>query len=111
VQDKGAWKKRYKYELYELFNEPYIIKHIKIDRLNWTGHIVRTENSRTVKEVFDTRPEGTRKIGRPKLRWEFGVIQDIRALGVKNWRNAAMDREDWKMILKKARVHTGLSSQ
>jgi hypothetical protein len=35
------------------------------------------ENSRTVKKVFDTRRERTRKIRRPKLRWEDGVIQDI----------------------------------
>jgi hypothetical protein len=39
------------------------------------------------------------------------VIQDIRVLGVKNWRNAAMDREDWRKLLKKARAYTGLSSQ
>jgi hypothetical protein len=42
---------------------------------------------------------------------EDGVIQDIRVLGVKNWRNVAMDREDWRKLLKKARAHTGLSSQ
>jgi hypothetical protein len=36
-----------------------------------------------VKKVFDTRPEGTRKIGRPELRLETGLIHDIRALGVK----------------------------
>jgi hypothetical protein len=75
-------RKRYNYELYKLFNEPDIIKHIKINRLSWVGHIIRMENSRTVKKVFDTRPEGTRKIRRPKLRWEDGLIQDIRALGV-----------------------------
>jgi hypothetical protein len=69
------------------------------------------ENSGTVKKVFDTRPEGTRKIGRPKLRWEDGVIQDITALGVKNWRNVAVDREDWRKLLKKDRAHTGLSSR
>jgi hypothetical protein len=43
------------------------------------------ENSRTVKKVFDTRREGTRKIGRPKLRGEVGVIQDIRTLGARIW--------------------------
>jgi hypothetical protein len=64
------------------------------------------ENSRTVK-VFDTRSEGTRKIGRPKLRWEDGVIQDIRALGVKNWRNVAMKREDWRKLPKKVRSTQG----
>jgi hypothetical protein len=55
-----------------------------------------------------TRPQGTRKIGRPKLIWEDGVIQYIRALGVKNWRIVAMNREDWQKLLKKARVRTEL---
>jgi hypothetical protein len=40
----------------------------------------------TVKMMSDTRPEGTRKIGRPKLRWEDGVIQVSKALGSRNWR-------------------------
>jgi hypothetical protein len=61
--------------------------------------------------VYDIRPEITRKIGRPRFRQEDGVIQDIRALGVKNWRNVAMNREDSWKLLKKARLHTGLSSQ
>jgi hypothetical protein len=33
-------------------------------------------NSRTVKKVFNTKPIGIRKTGRPKLRWEDDVIQD-----------------------------------
>jgi hypothetical protein len=33
------------------------------------------QNSRIVKKVFNTRPEGTRIIGRPELRWEDGVIR------------------------------------
>jgi hypothetical protein len=36
------------------------------------------------------------------LRWEDGVTQDIRALGVKNWRNVAVNRKDWRKLLKKA---------
>jgi hypothetical protein len=112
VQDKGTWRKRYFHELlYKIFNEPDIIKHIHINRLSWAGHIIRMENSGTVKKVFDTRPERTRKTGNPALRWEDGVIQDIRGLGVKNRRNVAMDREDGRKLLKKARAHTGLSSQ
>jgi hypothetical protein len=45
------------------------------------------DNNRTVKKLFNTRPEGTRKTGRPKLRWEDDVTQDIMALGVKNWKH------------------------
>jgi hypothetical protein len=68
------------------------------------------ENSRAVKKVPDTRPEGTRETGWPKLRWEDGVLQDIRALGMKNSRNVAMNKE-YCLTLLTARVHTGLSSQ
>jgi hypothetical protein len=35
------------------------------------------DNNRTVKKAFNTKPIRIRKIGRPKLRWEDDVIQDI----------------------------------
>jgi hypothetical protein len=68
-----------------LFNQPNIVKYIKINTLSWTGHVIRMDNNRTVKKVFNTKPTGIRKIGWPKLRWEDDVIQDIKTLGVKNW--------------------------
>jgi hypothetical protein len=34
----------------------------------------------------------------------------IRLLGERNWKNLALNREEWRMLLKKARAHTGLSS-
>jgi hypothetical protein len=68
-------------------------------------------NNRTVKKVFNTKPIGIRKIGRTKLRWEDNVILDIKNLGVKNWRNIAMENESWEKVLRKARAHVGLSSQ
>jgi hypothetical protein len=94
-----------------LFNEPDIVKYIKINRLGWAGHVIRMDNNRTVKKVYNTKPIRIRKIGRPKLRWEDDVIQDIRTLGVKNWRNIAMEKESWQKLLRKARAHVGLSSQ
>jgi hypothetical protein len=39
------------------------------------------------------------------------LIQDIRALGARIWGNVVMDTENWLKLLKKYRVHTGLSSQ
>jgi hypothetical protein len=39
---------------------------------------------RTVKEVFNTTPLGIRKIVRPKLRWEYDVIQDVKILGLRS---------------------------
>jgi hypothetical protein len=60
-----------------LFNEPDIVRYIKISRLGWAGHVIHMDNSRTVKKVFNTKPIGIRKTGGPKLRWEDDVIQDL----------------------------------
>jgi hypothetical protein len=78
VQEKGVRKKRYNHGLYELFNEPDIVKYIKINRLGWVGLVISINKNRTVKKAFNTKPIGIRKTGRPKLRWEDDVIQDIR---------------------------------
>jgi len=40
--------------------------------------------------------------GRPKLRWEDGVMEDARKFGERNWRNAARNRDSWRKLLKKA---------
>jgi hypothetical protein len=69
VQGNGVWRIIYNHELYDLFNEPDIVKYIKINRLGWTGHVIRMDNNRTVKNVFNTKRIGIWKIGRPKLRW------------------------------------------
>jgi hypothetical protein len=32
--------------------------------------VIRMDNNRTVKKVFNTKPIGVRKTGRPKVRWK-----------------------------------------
>jgi hypothetical protein len=68
-------------------------------------------NDRTLKRKFNTKPDGVRRVGRPKFRWEDGVDQDMRILEVKNLRKVALDRDEWAKLLKKTRAHQGLSSQ
>jgi hypothetical protein len=48
-------------------------------------------HTRTLKEIFNTKPDRARSVGIPKLRWEDGVVQDMRILGVKNWRKVALE--------------------
>jgi hypothetical protein len=62
-------------------------------------------------KIFNTKPGGARSAGRLKLRWEDGVDQDMRILGVKNWKKVDLSRDEWAQLLKKARAHQGLSSQ
>jgi hypothetical protein len=70
-------------------------------------HLVR----RTLKKIFNTKPDGARSAGIPKLRWEDCVDQDMRILWVKNWKKVALNRDEWAQLLKKAKDHQGLSSQ
>jgi len=75
-QENGIWRKRYNYELYEMFNDSNIVVHIKVKRLAWAGHLMCVSDERTLKKIFNTKPDGTRSVGRPNLRWEDGVAQD-----------------------------------
>jgi hypothetical protein len=110
VLKNGKWRRRYTKELYLLFEEPDVVKCIKLNRLRWCGH-VRMNPQRTAQKIFNFKPFESRKIGRPKLRWEVGVLQDTMSLDVKNWRNMATRREEWQGLLWKAKAHSGLSSQ
>ena len=83
---------------------------IKIQRLHWAGHVLRA-NDRMINKVFHAKPEGTRKVGRPKLRWEDGVREDVKTIGIRNWRSSALNREEWRKLLQKAKAHRGLSRQ
>jgi hypothetical protein len=66
------------------------------------------DSQRIVQKIFNSKLYGSRKIGRPKLRWEDGVLQDIWALDVRNWRDMVMRREEWQRLLWKAKAHPGL---
>jgi hypothetical protein len=63
-------------------NDSNIVNYIKAKSLAWAGHLIRMSNERTLKKILNTNPEGTRSVGRPKLQWEDGVVQDTQILGV-----------------------------
>ena len=72
---------------------------------------MRMNNDRTIKKIFSTKPDGVRRVGRPKRRWEDGVDQNMRILEVKNWKRVALNRDEWTKLLKKVRAYHRLSSQ
>ena len=37
--------------------------------LKWLGNLIILNKNRVVKKIFDNKPEGRRKTGRPSLRW------------------------------------------
>ncbi|GFV01151.1 uncharacterized protein TNCV_1010721 [Trichonephila clavipes] len=68
------------------------------------------DENRTTKKVFNAQPIGTRRKGRPNLRWIDDLEKDLLILRTKNWRTLARRRLAWKRLLEKARAHPGLLS-
>ena len=91
--------------IFELYGEIDLTKRIKIQRLRWLGHIARMDTSAPVRKVFDSEPGGgSRRRGRPNLRWKDQVLSDAAAFGISNWRQKAVNREEWCSILTEAKT-------
>jgi hypothetical protein len=61
-----------------------IIAFIKVGRLKWAGHVIRMDQQQPAKTILNAKLEGTRRRGRPKLRWEDREDKDVKALGERN---------------------------
>jgi len=76
--------------------------------LRWLGHVERMSEERVVKKLYQNTAEGSRSVGRPRLRWMDDAREDLRRMGVTNWRICAHRRDDWKIVAKEAKVLQGL---
>ncbi|GKE33156.1 hypothetical protein Tco_1452478, partial [Tanacetum coccineum] len=57
-----------------------IINKMREGRLRWFGHVKRRPQSVLVRRVEVMVVEGSRRRGRPKLRWEDRLKQDMKGL-------------------------------
>ena len=78
VKELHTKEQERKYSIRVEFNCINCSQNNDLRRLSWAGHLVRMNNDRTVKKIFHTKPDGARSVGRPKLRWEDGVDQDMK---------------------------------
>ena len=70
--------------------------------LLWAGHVVRMETDDPVRKVFLGRPQGQRRRGRPKLRWQDGVEASAIKAGTRDWQTMAQDRERFRIFVSQA---------
>ena len=78
-----------------------IVTVIRLNRLRWAGHVARTQESNLIKRIYAVEPVGSRKRGRPKLRWTDGITEDARKIGAVNWKTQAQNRAEWRRKLEK----------
>jgi hypothetical protein len=48
------------------------------------------------------KPEDTRRVGKPKLKWFESVEGDLNYVGVRHWRRKSRDRDEWRTIWEEA---------
>ncbi|KAJ4430336.1 hypothetical protein ANN_22552 [Periplaneta americana] len=61
-----------------------LVRKIKINRLRWVGHVAQMEPNNPV------------------------MRRDLKIMGVRNWKNKAIDRNQWEDILKQTKTRPGL---
>jgi hypothetical protein len=87
-EEDGSWRKLHNDELDGLYSSPNIVRLIKSRRMRWAGHVARMGEERGVYRVLTGRPEGKRKMGRPRRMWEDNIKVDLlREIGIDgtNW--------------------------
>jgi hypothetical protein len=78
------------------------VKFCKLSRLRWAGHVISQDDDDLSRRVLLGEPGGKDPRGRPRLRWEDGVEEDIARLKCRNWKIVALNLEGWKKFLKEA---------
>jgi hypothetical protein len=59
----------------------------------WPGHVLRQDDDGSSRRVLLSESGGKRPRGRPMLRWEDGLEEDVTRLGCRNWKIVALNRE------------------
>ena len=55
-------------------------------------------------DVFDAGICGSRRRGRPCIRWKDQIEEALSSIGVTNWRRGARSRDAWKDVLRQAEI-------
>ena len=88
----GRHRIRSNQELRDLYN----VHHIKAKRLQWMGHVMRSDDKSILKEIWNGKPSGKRPLGRPRLRWRDQVYRELNVLGNYDVDGATQDRIVWR---------------
>jgi hypothetical protein len=93
----GEWRKLHNEELHDLYSSPSIIRIMKERRMRWAGHVARMWERRNAYRLLVGKPEGRRRLGRPRRRWLDSIRMDLVEVGWSDvdWIGLAQDRGRW----------------
>jgi hypothetical protein len=98
---REEWRKMHYGELHNLCSSSDIVRQIKSRRMRWAGHVARMGEHRNVYRVLVGKPGGKKPLGRPRRRWEDGIIMDLGEIGLRGveWIHLAQDRDRWRAVV------------
>ena len=70
----GQWRRLHNEKIITSGN---VIRVIKLKRMGWAGHVLRTGTRRGARRVLVGSPERNRPLGRPRLKWEDNIKMDL----------------------------------
>jgi hypothetical protein len=108
VNIDNIWRARNNMEIDKLIKGADIVRFIKAQRIKWLGHIQRMDQVRPARKLLDWKPIGTIPVGRPRQRWQNNVMEDLKKLKVKIWKETAKDRRTRRDLAEKTKTHKGL---
>jgi hypothetical protein len=88
-------------ELHNLYSSPSIIRVIKSRRMRWAGHVARMGEKRNAYRIFVGKPEGKRRMGRPRHRWVDNIKMDLTEIGWDgmDWTDMAQEKYQWRALV------------
>jgi len=102
--DDGYWGIKINQEINNILKRQNIIGFIKKQRLNCLGHVQRMAEDNILQKIKRWKPVSKSPIGRPKTRWEDGVLEGMKSINLRNWKKIAQNRDLWKKVLEQART-------
>jgi hypothetical protein len=73
-------------EINAMVKKPTITETIRLNRLQWFGHVQRMEENRIPRKVLYMNLETGRLRGRPRNGWQDEVREDGKLAGGKGWK-------------------------
>ena len=111
VNIDNVWRIRSDMEIDNLIEGADAVRFIKAQRIKWLGYIQRMDQARPTGKLLDWKPMGTRPVSKPRQQWQEDVMEDLKKMQVKTWKEAAKDRRTWRDLAEKAKTHKGLWCQ
>jgi hypothetical protein len=79
------WREQQNKELNDLYCPPNIFRVIKSRIMRWAGHVARIGERKGGYRFLVGKPEGKRRLGRPRLSWDCNINMDLQKVGFWVW--------------------------